>query len=506
MADESIFVCDRMLPVCVDLHRATGIVRRTSTWPLLDSLRHQPVVTAVRLHDGAVWISSPAAGGLVRIDTATFDHTLVRLDAMPGPIARLGDDLMVFAYREWRSAPHASADASPIERPVIWLDAPDREPSTVRWFMYSPDADPYEPVDESDEIDHDLDAHAHDLDLDLADDDFETNEDGARPVWRIVSGVPQPFDVGGDAGTGITMSDGTLVASVRRHSDPLVKVREAYGIAYRYPGAVIAFHPDGTSRTIREFDDGVDLVSDGIGLWFTAEDADTGETTLAPIELAGRVIEPRGAVVAIVAGRAVVVERSGPMRRLDLATGADLDDLAIPPIALDDGHEAVVDGEQVWFAGASPDRLITVDIGSSDVAVLAVTVDLDPLLPPATPRAGFDIADYERGALSDFRDELLGGWQDESGAVMPFIDGVTFISIDLVGSFPDTCIEVTFDSSERTGQTFGVRLALYDALGNDIGIGFAGIHMMELIDGWPGLPHLDQTPADESGVTWLEMY
>ena len=110
LGDGSIFVCDEVLPICAELDRETGRVRRILRWPLLESLRRQPAVTAVACRDGILWISSPAAGGLVRISRATFEHSLAPLAAMPGPIAALGDDLVVFRRRQMEIGPTRRGD------------------------------------------------------------------------------------------------------------------------------------------------------------------------------------------------------------------------------------------------------------------------------------------------------------------------------------------------------------------------------------------------------------
>ena len=219
-------------------------------------------------------------------------------------------------------------------------------------------------------------------DLSAADDDDDGIIEASRPVWRIVDGAAVAFDMAGDAGHGVTMPNGDLIVAVRRHTDPLIKVRDSSGgIEYRYPEAVIAFHPDGGSQTLHEFDADVLLKVDGAHLWVRYSDPDTGDPRLASINPTtgalqtaagdGRAIAIAGGIgLSIISARFTPYEvpRAGwSAQRELLSTGQVLGSTSIP---VDWNPVVATDDGEIWMVAATQTDLVRLSVSTGDVQVI----------------------------------------------------------------------------------------------------------------------------------------
>jgi hypothetical protein len=136
---------------------------------------------------------------------------------------------------------------------------------------------------------------------------------------------------------------------------------------------------------------------------------------------------------------------------------------------------------------------------------MALDIDTEPFVPPPVP-PGLDLDRYEAEQRDSLREVVVGGWVAEDGSRRPYIDGVTFESFELRGSFPDTVIVALFRSENRPGIRFGRRWRLYDELGNLEGesLEYADVGLMEDVESGDGLPMTDACTADAEGIVWFD--
>ena len=170
------------------------------------------------------------------------------------------------------------------------------------------------------------------------------------------------------------------------------------------------------------------------------------------------------------------------------------------------GHDplARARGGEVWLAAPGGNTLVAAAPGRSGVRELRISLDCRPWIPRPQLPPGVDPQQFERGQLDRLRAAFLGGWRSPEGGTQPFIEGVTFDSIELRGQFPEGVIVALFHAADRPGIQFGRQWRLYDELGNPVDHQYADIHLMEDVEsGSGGLPTADGCVTDETGVTWF---
>ena len=509
-----LYVADDAFPVVAQLNRRTGDLERIVRWEISDQHRDQVASTALLADGDSLWVSSPLAGGMVRVDIATGRVTIIALDATPGPIVAAGETLWVVADANWRH------DASAIEgsidperrRPVVWADSPiDLSPPWVEGVGAPPADTQLVP-----ELDEDRD-------------DFSW--DTPRPIWRVVDRKAERADLGGDISQLTSLPDGALIAVLRRLDDPVVKTPQGLGsVSYTYPGALARCAEGDAPVVLVELPDtSGSLFIDGEQCWicgFGLEsrlpavvprtnpfgedptavhelDLQTGELALSTLTM-----EPD----AIVDGVAVTISRTHASRFRGGATRCEAHcyDLAWPaeptrlelPRVVNTYEGVIVSAGAVWIVAESRDAVVWVDPSSGTTGEIPIDVDIGPGAPTPTRPVGVDLDQFENAQLAALRASFQGGWTDEDGTEYPFIDGIDFDSIELRGGFPDSHIVARFRALPRPGISFARRWNLYDELGNTQDLEYADIHLMEDIESG-GLPPAEACQPDGDGVVWF---
>ncbi|MDQ6909442.1 MAG: hypothetical protein M3Z84_01455 [Actinomycetota bacterium] len=136
MRAATVVVTDQVIPIAVEADASSGEIVRVHAWPLSADHRGRPTVVDVALTDEEILVSSPAAGGLVRIDRASSAVTIIPLDGRPGRIAVGLDAAWVSADAEDRPVP----TGKPQRRPVIWEEPSPEE--IERSPCFAPTKDP----------------------------------------------------------------------------------------------------------------------------------------------------------------------------------------------------------------------------------------------------------------------------------------------------------------------------------------------------------------------------
>ena len=156
----------------------------------------------------------------------------------------------------------------------------------------------------------------------------------------------------------------------------------------------------------------------------------------------------------------------------------------------------------VWIGG--DDGLIRISVGDFRVESVEVQIDLKPYLPSAQPPEDVDLSLYESRSFERLRSGLVGGWQGDDGTTHPLIDGITFESVDLMGTFPETHVIASFKSEDRPGITFARKWLLYDELGNPVDHEYAEIYLMEDVEAMGyGLPPMSECVPGPDGLVWF---
>ena len=86
----------------------------------------------------------------------------------------------------------------------------------------------------------------------------------------------------------------------------------------------------------------------------------------------------------------------------------------------------------------------------------------------------------------------------------PLINGIDFVSVDLMGTFPETHVVASFRSEDRPGITFARKWHLYDELGNSVDHEYAEIYLMEDVEAMGyGLPPMSVCALGPDGLVWF---
>lgn len=170
-------------------------------------------------------------------------------------------------------------------------------------------------------------------------------------------------------------------------------------------------------------------------------------------------------------------DRSGSTPRRSVATGHDPGDggerLRVP-LGRGTVRALVGTASALFVAVLRPGgqaAVLVVDPASGDVRETAASaVDVSahrrPLGPPPA-----DLGSYTRYWLSR--------WAGESGTVEPAEEGMANGRAAIVGDWPDTALEITFDWDRRPGLRLRRRLRLFDELGRHTPPEYSDVHLME---------------------------
>jgi hypothetical protein len=174
----------------------------------------------------------------------------------------------------------------------------------------------------------------------------------------------------------------------------------------------------------------------------------------------------------------------------------------LPPLA----EDTTVEGTVVWFRHRTRPTIVGLDVEQATVPEVPLDLDTAPFVPTPAAPSGLDRDRYEAVQCDSLREAFFGGWVAEDGAQRPYIDGVTFESVEIRGSFPDTVIVALFRSEDRPGIRFGRCWRLYDELGNpeDESLEYADVGLMEDVESGDGLPQTDACAPDAEGIVWFD--
>lgn len=498
-----LVACDRSYPVCIAL---VGGQQRLASWPIDERFRRRPVSADVRVVGSSVWIAAPAAGGLVRWDLDDDSVRIVPLDAPPGSLAELGGDVLVVAHPDWVAMTDGDRGEIGFQHPT---EDREEEPSSF-WFgtgAYAATDDEPDDDDQGDDQDDDEDQ----------DDDGSSLRDSIileteRPVWRIRDGEPIRLDVGGDLHDMAATDSGRLVAGVRRPDDPLIRSFGDDSVSYGYPQGIVAFDESGNATTLGRSTNEVQTFADGDDVWVAYREGEGSVRQLARVDLTTAELIPstvelgRGHLVAVIGSVAVLVEigrgsrvdepETTNVRLVDLRDGSARQ-VAMAPVEI--WHAPAPAPGRLWFIGRDEPVLVGLEIGSGHVEIVDSSVEIGDRIPVATPEPGEDPVAAAERATDALRSELLGGWTNGT-STRPFITGITIDSVTTIGSFPDTVIEIRFRSDAHGLLEFATEIRVFDRLGNTLDLKYAGINLMEEIEGGGGLPPIERCRVGDDGL------
>ena len=476
--------------------RVTGQVAQLFWWSISPEHRRRSASNSLGFRGDELWVSSPLAGGVLRIDTLTGATSLIALDEAPGTLTAVGDTI-------WVVGSHPDDDDEPERldfvptRPVVWAEGTD---ASARGEVF---------------------------------DDFSFHLP-PRPAWRIDGSVATRVDLGGDVSQLTPLHGDEFLAVLRRSDDPVVMTPEREGgISFGYPGAVVRGDGRTEPRVLVELPDtSGSLIADGnswwlVGFGFEAPAAHPAQSGLFgpsdPVALFELDIETGGLdpssctleVEAILGGIGVVFEREHASRfggkttrcdalcfeldqpgaawRVEMATDVDRFSTSM---ATDDGR--------LWLVGQEADAIMWLDPAAGTAGALTIDADLAANKPtPVRPEA-VDLESFERSQLEGLRDVFLADESRGSEDEPSFINGITFESVELRDQFPDTHVVACFRADNRPGILFARRWNLYDELGNTQDHEYAEIHLAESIEaaGW-GLPPVEECRPDSEGIVWF---
>ena len=348
------------------------------------------------------------------------------------------------------------------------------------------------------------------------------------PLWRVhAGGVTR---IRADLEQPILAAAGTRIAGVcRLPSDPIIKHVTPYGsVSWRYPGTVVMIDQAGTLEVAGPVPGSGGVVCTDHGrVWLLGFDQETdGDPAPQAREVLlaeGRVARPLDMLlqrpVAVLDGFVVNIgwpesprgaagrqagtrgDRGGAVVRFVPIDGGDPWE-AGPADFTPDATVKAGRGE-VWFGnpGAS---MLTVAAPGTSVRELCIGIDCQPWIPQPQLPAGFDANRFEQSQLSQLRGSFLDGWHAEDGAGKPFIEGVSFDTVELREDFPGRQIVALFHAQDRPGIQFGRCWRLYDELGNPVEHEYADIGLMEDIESASGgLPAPASCLPAADGVVWF---
>ena len=513
----TIFAADDSLPVVAEIDAATGETVRVFSWLLSGDHRGRPTALDILGRDDSVLIASPAAGGIVEIDRRSAQATTIALDADAGTLLATGDAIWAVARPDWDEPPAGRPGG---KRPVLWEEPTDEEIARHQEMMrhfHFPGAGAL-----------DEEAGGRTLaDWRDAEGDFEDLMP-PTPIWRVSAGAVRRIEVDLEQPI-LAAAAGKLAGVCRLPSDPIIKHLSlgAGSVSWRYPGTAVVIDDTGTLDVLGPVpgSGGAVCADDGI-VWllgFEGEVYDEPAPEVREVHVAeGRLGEARGVrphrPVAVIGRFVVNLAEPDNADNGDNAEAAPAHGSAVIRFLPADGGEpwtagpaelghyalARAWGGEIWLADPGGSTLVAAAPGRSGVRELRIGLDCRPWMPRPQLPAGFDSRQFEHDQLDSLRAAFQGGWRTSEGGTKPFIEGVTFDSIDLWGQFPDAVIVILFHAADRPGIQFGRRWRLYDELGNPVDHKYADIYFMENVkSAGGGLPPANSCVADETGVTWF---
>lgn len=119
LAGTKLVVGDRHRPVVAIFDTATGRLLDTYTWELPSELLGRPAITSLLIKDGLLFVSSPAAQGVVRFNLESHDHALLDVSTAPGRLLAGGREVWLLPHDQRRSGVPSGSETT-IRRPLEW--------------------------------------------------------------------------------------------------------------------------------------------------------------------------------------------------------------------------------------------------------------------------------------------------------------------------------------------------------------------------------------------------
>jgi hypothetical protein len=522
----SVIIADDSLPVAVEADAVSGSVTRVFSWPLSPGHRGRAAALSILSLEDSILVASPAAGGIVDIDRRSGEVRVIPLEADVGALISCGEAVWAVASPDWfedTNEPQQQEEGRPDrKRTVVWEEPDEAEIARfgelTRRMRF-----------EGASLDEQGWGRRTAADWREADGDYEELLP-ATPLWRVRAGVATRIEA--DLEQPILAAAGDRIVGVcRLPTDPIIKHITPYGsVSWRYPGTVAVIDDAGTLEVIGPVPGSGGVVcADHERVWLLGFGQETDDD---PAPQARQVLLGEGRVaaplavrlqrpVAVLDGFVVDIKWPGsPGGAAGRRTGArgDREGAVVRFVPVDGGDPREAEpadltpdttvwtgGGEVWFGNPGTSTLAVAAPGTSSLRELRIGIDCRPWMPQPQLPAGFDVDRFEQSQLDRLRESFLGGWHTEDGDMRPFIEGVSFDTVELRGHFPGRQIVALFHAQDRPGIQFGRHWWLYDELGNPVEHEYADIGLMEDIESaGGGLPAPASCLPDSDGVVWFQ--
>jgi len=496
--DGRIFAIDDTQPIGVEIDASNGDLLRVLKWPLVESLRGRAAGTQVLATACTYLVDSPAAGGLVVLDRATGQSTVVPCSDQIYLLVDAEDATWLIAWGEGDASGSKAVDS----RPVIWTQETE---TRFKGFGGGDDGRTVE-----------------DWRADLGDVELR----GPRlSVSRLVDGrltyVPVDLDMGS-----FEAIDSGLVGLSPAPSDS-VTARVSFGghgVSWEHGFSVLLVAADGTIEVLESVGDQFQLVKDGAGrLWiFQNDDDGAPRTVVRRVVPDERRVEPELTLPSwLILGPVGnlwldfvpehkrvnrdtrTLEEFPSMFHLWSLDGGDPIEIAAGTARSPQRARFRVKGDTSWFAdGLVENRLYAISETKAELREVSLAFDIREYIDPPVPPVGVDLSALESSlyemAVADLDTSQLTYVNPDNPDPSALIR-----SVELVPGFPDGRIVAQFEMSDRPSERFGRRWNIYD----ELGVPLNGEHdYFCLDDGETGhipIPPPEYCYPDEQGVVWI---
>lgn len=488
------FLADRDVPILVVFDLTSESVRSTHAWPLLTERRDRSVANEVLYRDGVVFVASPAAGGIVRIDPEIGYLDLIDLDEDVGSLLASSTHSWAIGAPDWLENSRGPQTIG--TRPVVWEDVTGRYKEVIedsRLRLESPLAT--EEPDTTIEWWKDNEGDIEPL-------------SSPTPLWIVEENKARRVPFEGEAPV-LAAFDHLLVGACQLPSDPIIKQVDGSSCAYWYPATPVIIAENGDVEALGNLNSIPVTVSiEDKAAWLVGMGLEFGDVkevrslNLDSHELGHPLAIKQEDPIAFLDGYVVAVARWPQPTVQFVSINNPSTVISRPSAPIPHEPPVKIRNSCLWLGGQ--DSLIRISVVDFTVESMEVQIDLNPYLPVASPPEDVDLSVYESRSLERLRSGLLGGWEGDDGTTRPLINGIDFVSVDLMGTFPETHVVASFRSEDRPGITFARKWHLYDELGNSVDHEYAEIYLMEDVEAMGyGLPPMSVCALGPDGLVWF---
>jgi hypothetical protein len=523
-----LVVCDARVPLVAGFDISSGSVRRVHTWPLSPSHRKRPVANDVLTIGDTIFVSSPAAGGIVKIDRAGA-VAVIPLDAEPGALAMHGEILWVVASSEWEKRREENAGCEGNQAQIqdfgylVRASAAPRRGHGMR--TDDPGLDRLAFGREADTgglNERNPDAWAASTDSRGSTipggelDPYRVESIGQRPsqpLWRITSDKSERIPLEADVIRVYGIGD-DLAVVCRRGSEAYVSRKPGGPVSFRESWRVLVGRSAEQLVSVGDFQGDGMVVLDNKRVWLLgfSDYASTGRAgrKIRELDLYSGCVLPALDLWTI-APRTVISDTVVDIPHYSLSfrdhetvrflpvDGGKASETRLPAFR-EFGTWMRAKGGVVWF-GPFESTYIAFDRKGRRINDLTVRLDIASMIPAPVPPTDLDSAAFESRMLEEIGRVLRSEWVDQNGKTRPFMEGVTIETVELRGRFPNSRVVALFRSQERPDRRYGYEWPLWDEVGNPID--YDGLEMSETLESGIGIGKFDKVRPDEDGVMWI---